>query len=180
MHCGWKALAISALLLLGYEGAQPPPIDVRAIGKVQAELKRQVAIYMHAAQDAPIIVKIDGVDTDIRNRKDLFWCGSGNVDFDISEVKAELTTSIDTSVGFDFHVSPPAPIPASGSFSFSRGTRNSQILDYNLWPLGMDLQSDEFQSSRLSNLDNINSAPIARVLLSLRQAQVTGARESTM
>ncbi len=169
------AASFVALIVAGCESAVPPPIDVRAIGQVQAEIKKQVGMYVLAARTAPVLILIDGKYTDIRGRKELFWCGSGNIDFDVSAVKAGLTTSLDTSAGFNFALTPPAPIPASGSFGFSRGARNSQALDYNLWPLEMSLQGDAFLASETPTEEDLSAAPIAQVLLSLRQAQITGA-----
>jgi hypothetical protein len=173
---GWHMVAafVSAAVLSGC-GQEPPPIDVRAIGLVQAEIKRQVGMYMLAAQDPPVLVTIDNEQTDIRFKKGLFWCGTGNVDFDIVEVKAELTTALDTSAGFSATLTAPIPIAPSGTFSFSRATHNTQTLDYNLWPFEMTLQGADFLATRPPTQDDIKGAPIAAVLLNLRQAQITGA-----
>jgi hypothetical protein len=180
----WHTLAAlsAALVLFGCEGQGPPPIDVRAIGEVQAEIKRQVAIYMRAAENAPVYVTINGVKTDIHyqadtpSQRNLFWCGSGNINFDISSIKAELTTALDLTAGFNFTLTPPVPVvPVSGTFSFSRATHNTQTLDYNLWPLEMKRQSDEFRAVGPPTEKDLGTAEIAQVLLNLRQALITGA-----
>ena len=173
----WHMIVLlgGTLVLSGCENASPPPIDVRAIGKVQAEIKRQVAIYLRMAEDEPVYVKIGTEQVDIRGKTDLFWCGAGNVDYDISAVQAELTTALNLDVGFSATVSPPSPVAPSATFSFSRATSNSQALVYNLWPLEMKLQDIAFKSLPRPTGDEISSAPIAQVLLNLRQAQISGA-----
>lgn len=179
------AALVMTVAVVGCESAQPPPIDVRAIGLVQAEIKRQVGVYMLAAEDAPVYVKTGDTQTNIRGKKDLFWCGSGKVDYDISSVKAELTTSLNLNAGIDLSITAPTPIPVGGTFSFNRASQNTQTLTYNLWPFGMKLQPDEFQAEKWPSdqteadygryKEQLNSAQIAQVLLGLRQAQISGA-----
>ncbi|MCA0246297.1 MAG: hypothetical protein LCH93_06725 [Proteobacteria bacterium] len=169
------AASFVALLLAGCESAAPPPIDVRAIGQVQAEIKKQVGMYVLAARAEPVLIMIDGKYVDIRERKELFWCGDGSIDYDISEVKARLTTSLVTSAGFSLDLKAPTPITAGGGLGFTRSVDNSQALEYNLWPLGPSLQPDEFKNERNPSPEALATAPIAQVLLGLRQAQITGA-----
>lgn len=169
------AASLIVLILAGCESAQPPPIDVRAIGQVQAEIKKQVGMYMLAARTDPVLIKIDGKYVDIREQKDKFWCGDGNIDYDISEVKARLTTSLNTSAGFSVELKAPAPVTAGGSLGFTRGVDNSQALEYNLWPLDPVRQPAEFTRESAPSARDLAGAPIAQVLLNLRQAQITGA-----
>src|SRR5215813_7029529 len=63
-----RLLAVPGLLLsLAACGDQQAPIDIRAIAAVQAEIKNQVSVYMLAANQAPIMAKLDGVDVDLRS-----------------------------------------------------------------------------------------------------------------
>jgi hypothetical protein len=96
---------MSVLALLSTIGcAQQPPInaiDARAIGDVQAEIKHQVGVYMNAAKNyqPSIVVKKNGQDQVVLLSNDpaAFWCGRGNIGYNISNVKAELTTALDTT-----------------------------------------------------------------------------------
>lgn len=164
-----------ALLLAGCEDPPPAPIDVRAIGKVQAEIKRQVAMYLKAADNQPVYALINGVKTDIRGKKDLFWCGSGNVDYDVSSIQAELTTSLNLKAGFSTTITPPIPIAASATLSASQTSNNSQTLVFNMWPLDLEMQNPAFRALPSPSDREIDAAPIAQVLLDLRQAQISGA-----
>lgn len=167
--------ALVALLLAGCEDPPPPPIDVKAIGKVQAEIKRQVAMYLKAADNQPVYAMINGAKTDIRGKKDLFWCGSGNIDYDISSIQAELTTSLNLKAGFSTTITPPIPITASATLSASQASNNSQTLVFNLWPLDLELQNAAFRALPSPSDREVDAAPIAQVLLDLRQAQISGA-----
>jgi hypothetical protein len=140
-------------------------LDTKAISKVQAEIKRQVRIYMLAAKNEPVA----GEPSD-------FWCGSGRIGFDLSNVKAELTTTIETinSGGLKLKI-PIRAVEVDPSGSLKTDVTNTQTLDYNLWPLSANQQ--ELANSKPSD-DEINKAPIAKVLLSLREVLINSARKS--
>ena len=131
-----------------------------AIEKVQAEIKRQVGVYIAAsAQDSPGDPKE-------------FWCGSGNVGFDIASVKVELTVTDETirNVGIKAKL-PYNAITVGPSGSLKTDTTNTEVLTYSLWPL---------DASRQLSLppDDIKSAPIAEVLSSLRAGLINSSKRT--
>ncbi|MDP9087461.1 MAG: hypothetical protein M3O26_01785 [Pseudomonadota bacterium] len=138
-------------------------LDTKAIQAVQADIKRQVGIYIMASKNSV---------TDAGE----FWCGTGNVDFDISTIKAELTTTIETinNAGMKLTI-PVSAVTVGSSGSAQLDVTNTQVLTYNLWPL---------ETRRQTNLtfaptpEQIKAAPIAQVLLSLREALINSARKT--
>lgn len=178
-----RRLAVPLLLLsLGACGAQQPPIDIAAISAVQSEIKKQLLVYMRAAEKSPILVKLDGQngpETDLRSltseqRRQYFWCGDGTIDYDITSVKAELQTSLVQNVGGSFGFTVPVPIAPSGTITFSRQATNSQTLDYTLYAIPYKMQPD-LQNVTAPTDDELRGAPIAQVLLNLRYAQIGAA-----
>ncbi|MGO9137265.1 MAG: hypothetical protein ACLP9S_04690 [Syntrophales bacterium] len=175
------AIGFSILLfLVGCVGQhqQLQPIDMSAIGAIQTEIKRQIGIYMVASHKDPT-VKINSIDKKIKELpSDAFWCGLGKIDFDISSIKAELTTTLDSTSGFKVGVT----IPISGgtvtpSAGQTHETMDTQVLDYNLWPLPLEDQRSEL-TSYYKNRDidkDVSGAPIALVLLDLRSALIQSA-----
>jgi hypothetical protein len=167
-------LATATLLLcLGASGcASKPPLKqaltTEAIGAVQGEIKRQVGIYLRATrakagQAAP--------------QSDEFWCGTGEINFDISTVKAELTTTMETITDAGLKLSIPWSAVKIGPSGDAKGdATNTQVLDYNLW-----LQDPELQDKTLMELEvsdaELQGAPIAQVLLALRQALIDSAKK---
>lgn len=155
---------------------QPPmqAIDVRAISAVQAEIKRQVGVYILASQTSPRPrVNVDYLAmSKARNEdSDLFWCGSGAIGFDIATVKAELTTTLDTTAGASLGIKTPV-IGVNGAYK--EETINAQTLDYVLWPLAASDQPAAFMGQQFDAAD-VDKAPIAKVLLSLRDALILSA-----
>jgi hypothetical protein len=149
-------------------------IDVRAISAVQAEIKRQVGIYMAAAQ-APPTVMINGTPTPVSKIENGFWCGSGKIGFDISSIKAELTTTLDSSSDVKLGLSIPVNIVTLGpSAEYKRNVTNTQVLDYNLWPRELARQNSDIIKKHPTDED-IQRAPIAQVLRDLRDALVFSA-----
>lgn len=167
------------LILVGCASQRLQPINVTAISAVQSEIKRQIGIYMLASREPTI--KINDVKKPIPDSRDAYWCGSGAINFDISSIKAELTTTLDSSSGLKVGIAVPF---TGGSVSPSAGltheTVDSQVLDYNLWPLPWENQNSEFTNIKKpdpSDKDDkdILSAPIAQVLLALRSALIQSA-----
>jgi hypothetical protein len=156
----------------GQEDLQP--IDVRAISAVQAEIKRQVGVYMAAAKVPPLVL-VAGKPVPATQAPGGFWCGSGAIDFNISTIKAELTTTLDTTESLNVGVTVPFH---GGSGTLSGGVKkeftNTQVLDYNLWPLEIALQNPDVSAQNPSEPD-IKGAPIAQVLRDLRNALVLSA-----
>jgi hypothetical protein len=146
----------------------PPPLkqalDTKAIQTVQAEIKRQVGVYMVAAKNHAN-----------ENPKE-FWCGTGDIDFDIATVKAELTTTVETinSGGVKLKI-PVHAIQVGLSGSVKRDVTNTEVLDYHLWPLEMSRQP-----LLMSTQPDLDSAPIAKVLLSLREALIESAKKTAI
>lgn len=177
----WRLLVMPMLLLsLAACGSQQAPIDISAISAVQSEIKRQLLVYMLVAENAPIMAKIDNQDIDLRSlgpdkRREYFWCGIGNIDYDITSVKAELQTSLVQRVGASFGFTVPVPVAPSGTITFSRQATNSQTLDYTLWPIAFSMQREDFQSLAIPTSEDLHSAQIAQVLLNLRYAQIAAA-----
>lgn len=168
---------VSALLVSFIAGcAEQQPvqaIDLPAISAVQAEIKRQVAVYLAAAQNPPT-VKIEGVDTPISRLKPSdWWCGSGKIDFDISSIKAELTTTLDNNAGATASFTVPVNLVTLGpSGSHTTDETSTQLLTYNLWPTRLQ---NPAVVARTPSQSEIDAAPIAKVLLSLRDALVLSA-----
>jgi hypothetical protein len=161
MSVSWVALVLSACTT-----TLPPrqALDTKAIQLVQSEIKRQVGVYMRAAA------------TPIPADPSEFECGKGQVDFDIATVKAELTTTVETINNAGFKLKIPANIVTIGpSASAKIDVTNSQTLTYNLWPLEMTRQP-QLKSGVGST--ELQSAPIAQVLLSLREALIDSAKKS--
>jgi hypothetical protein len=172
-------LAFIALIgLLGMAGCASQkvvqPIDVGAISAVQAEIKRQIGIYIAADSQVPVpSVTINGVATPVSNIENGFWCGNSSVDghigFDVSSIKVELVTTLDNTGGASAAFTLPADIVTVGpSGGYKRDVTNTQTLDYNLWPLE---HQSRFFSQNVTEED-IQSAPIAQALLSLRDALI--------
>jgi hypothetical protein len=101
-----------------------------------------------------------------------FWCGRGNIDFDISSVKAQLTTTVETvkNAGIKAKI-PFKAIEVDPSGSRKTDVTNTQELNYNLWPLARD------QHVELPKGD-LETAPIAKVLMSLRDALIASAKKT--
>ena len=169
MHRGSLTAGILTMALTGC-CANPPvrqALDADAIGKVQAEIKRQVGVYIRAAQTP-----------DEATHHGPFWCGSGKIDFDISNVKAELTTTVENigSVNLGLKI-PVSEVTLGPSGGVKQDVTNTEVLDYNLWPIETARQSSEFLEKPVT-ADELKGAPIAAVLLALRHALVVGAQKS--
>jgi hypothetical protein len=164
-------LALASLAIFGMFGCSTTPpkkqaLDTAAITVVQAEIKRQVGIYMQAVASEPAV---HGDPKD-------FWCGTGNINFDISTVKAELTTTIETirNAGITAKI-PIHAVTIDPSIGASTDVTNTQVLDYNLWPLDFGRQS---LPKSMPTPEEKQSAPIAQVLLSLREALINSAKRT--
>src|SRR6266404_6039947 len=129
----------------------PQALDKKAIATVQAEIKRQLGVYMRAAKNNSI-----PPDTE-------FWCGSGKINFDVSAVKAELTTSIETVTNAGLKLKIPVNVVTIGlSGSEKVDVTNTQTLTYNLWPLGMSQQAFD---DTMPTAKELKAAPIAQILV---------------
>ena len=151
------------------QGTHVQAVDSKAIGAVQAEIKRQTAVYMAKVND-PIMVRIaDGKYMPLPLTKETFWCGTGLIGFDITSIKAELTVTDEFIDDKQLALSIPVhAVTLEPSFDKKSDVTNTQLLDYNLWLLPSDLQQNTF-------VDDGKPAPIAQVLLDLRKALILGA-----
>ncbi len=106
-----------------------------------------------------------------RADKGSFWCGQGAIGFDVVSVRTELITTLDTTLGASAGIKTPI-------ITLSGGTKeeavNAQTLDYNLWPQPWSEQPEEFRVQKYEP-GEIEKAPIAKVLLSLRDALILSA-----
>jgi hypothetical protein len=98
----------------------------------------------------------------------MYSCGHGDIGFDISSVKAELTVTNETisSAGVTLKI-PVHAVTVSPSGSGKADATNTQALTYNLWPLEMEFQNLE---RTVPSKEELAEAPIAAVLLALREA----------
>jgi hypothetical protein len=172
---------LAAVVLAGCAGQQQQltaqPLTASDIAVVQSEIKRQIGLYMIAAQQPPLVA-IGGTRRAVT--ADDLKCGNGSINFDISQVKAELLTTIDNTTDFKLGLKIPIHLGAvspSGEYKNIAGT--TQTLTYNLWPLAdqsklfEDLKQHPISSDDLQK--RLGTAPIATTLLNLREALVLGA-----
>ena len=132
-------------------------LNEKAIAVVQADIKRQIALYM----------AVPPPDTHAMQ----FWCGSGNIGFDISQVKAELTVTNEAIDNGGVKATIPLVVSVGPSGSLKRDVTNTQVLTYNLWPVAGDKQPSVAPG-------DLKSAPIAATLVALRDALIEGASKS--
>jgi hypothetical protein len=136
-------------------------LDIAAIAKVQGEIKRQVGVYIRSAANHPA-----------GDPKD-FWCGTGHIDFDISQVKAELTTTLETITNQSGSAKITwGAVEIDPSGSVKGDATNTEVLDYNLWPM-----SDQ-GALLAATVQDEKPAPIAEVILSLRDALIASAKKT--
>ncbi len=147
-------------------------IDTNAIQAVQAEIKRQVGIYLRASIE-PIKVVVNKQTVELSTIPDPFWCGTGLIAFNISSIKAELTVTneriTDRKVGLSI---PVHTVTLGASLEDKSDITNTEVLDYNLWLLPAKLQ--HLKVERISDSE-LAAAPIARALIALRTAIILSA-----
>jgi hypothetical protein len=155
-----------AVALIAIAGCvSTPPVrqvlDKEAIEKVQGEIKREIGVYLAATE----------ADSSAGQPED-FWCGKGDIEFDVSSVKAQLTTTVETAdtsgikAKIPFHA-----IVVGPSGSRKTDVTNTEELDYMLWPIALEQQPH-------LPVGDIGGAPIAKALLALRAALIDGAKKS--
>lgn len=157
------APVVLAPLLSGCAGLEPTTISVSRIGSVVGDVKRQIAIYQTEAYYRH--AHPDQDPARIQARAAGYKCGNGDVDFDIDTAAFDLLSTYDgtsaagVTAGGSFGGG-----SVSASFSSSLENNNTQELKFNLYPLHNYSGSDE--------LDKSSPAPIADVLLALRDALI--------
>lgn len=160
------ATYLGALFLPGCQTTPPQrlALDAGALEKVQANIKREVGIYVANVANA----------SKQRPDRSQFWCGSGDIDFDISSVKADLTVTNETIENAGITAKIPFTAVTIGPSGKAIGdATNTQELIYNLWPLRGDQQSVQFTDDiDLSKPAMADKAPIAYTLWQLRTALI--------
>jgi hypothetical protein len=160
-------LAVPACLSV-LAGCQTVPakrqaLDATAIAAVQGEIKRQLGVYMRDAANRPV-----------PNKRE-FWCGTGNVDFDVSQVKVELTTTLEKITNHSAGMKAPwGALEIDPSGTVKGDATNTEVLDYNLWPLEMKRQQEILKGPRKDE----KPAPIADAILALRDALIASAEKT--
>jgi hypothetical protein len=188
------AVTLGIVLSLTYGCSTTQPlraIDVNAISDVQANIKRQIGIYMEEvqalraygeardAQEAKEAGKASAVVL-VNNKMVVlsatdFACGAGRIDFRVSAIKAELTTSLDKNSNVKFGLTIPVlPVTLGPSVAVTNDTLNTQTLDYNLWPLAT-VDQEFLAGTKEPSTDELKKAPIAVALLDLRNALILAA-----
>ena len=175
---------LASMALAGCADHSPPiqAIDVHAISAVQAEIKSQVGLYMAAARAEPRVnvngkmVRLSTVPlTVIDDEHRAFMCGTGLIKFDISSIKVELTTTMDTTSDLKFGLTIPVDVVTLGpSGEAKRENIDTETLDYNLWPMPESKQNRDIYDQKIDD-DVVGKAQIARALRDLREALVGGA-----
>ena len=170
-------LATLATIICALAGCLTKPtvvqvIDTREIQTVKAEIKRQVGVYVRASHQ-PVTVIIDKKPIELSTIQNAFWCGSGKIDFDIASVKVELTVTneriTDQKLGLSI---PVQTVKLGASLEDKSDVTNAEVLDYNLWMLPARLQTMNLDA--VTDIE-LQSAPIARVLLAVRTALILSA-----
>lgn len=170
-----KALiAIASSAVLVGCGPRIQALKGDAISVVQADLKRQIGVYARAAARGPFWMEGRQFRFIDRNSSE-FWCGRGDIDYVISSVDVELTTTRDTTVGGSIGFTVPVQIiTLEAKAGVSKNVQDVEVMKYHLWPVQETVdQLVEFYGH--PTIDEIDSAPIASALLTLRNQQVYAA-----
>jgi hypothetical protein len=173
----WLAVAASTAVLGDCQGSPPlQAIDVPAISAVQSEINRQVGIYL-AASHQPIMINVGGQLMPIKNVRPpdggrMFACGTGNVAFEISQIKAELTTTSSKTIGGSAGITVPIHMVTIGAKAGDTVTAtNTQTLSYQVWSVDKVSQNPNISNLHPSR-EYVDKTPIAQVLRDLREALV--------
>ncbi|MGO6819722.1 hypothetical protein [Rhizobium brockwellii] len=133
-------------------------ISASRIDKVLSEIKRQLSVY---ESQALYLHQNPAKDADLADaQKAGLKCGKGRINFEITAIDAELTTTSSTSVGGSVSVGVVVPGGSIGpSVSGSHAVEDTQKLKFSVYP---DKVPPTFTYSAEK------SAPIADLLFKLR------------
>ena len=172
--------------LMGCTTSLPVPqaLDYQSISAVEAEIKRQIGLYMVAeARLQPTIIDKDNKPVILSNDYRDYACGGGDVRFDISNVQADLLVTDENIASFGGGITiPTAPLSGGLSGKASRDTTNTQELVYNVWfdPLSKQNPNQDFLTQaatyKMLTPDPANKmpgAPIALSLINLRDSLIS-------
>lgn len=170
MSRGLGVILACALALGGCVGTPPPSlqaIDRSAIEIVQAEIKRQIGVYLAKAEQrrrqpaGPAVAR---------------WCGDGSIDYDVVSVKVDLATTDMTNNSANAGLKIPVLTGGKGSIgpsvSTSRTVTNSQELVYTEYMLGKQYQPAELMALPP---DTSKPSPIADLMDAQRTALIDAA-----
>lgn len=142
--------------------------DAKGIALVQAELKREVGVYLayrEKNKDRTPALELPLTTT----------CGSGDIDFNVTQVKLKLTTATDRKLGATGSATfPVGEVSLGPSAGYSNERTLTQTLTYNLW-LSRFQNPDVLKG--YGSEDDLKSAPIAKALIDLRNGLIQGARQ---
>ena len=106
-----KGTLRSATLLVGLSACSGTQyvqaIDYKAISAVEAEIKRQIGVYIAASALPPVIRNKDGKTVYLPTDSSFYQCGSGKVGFDILSVKADLIATTENTADGKLSISAP-------------------------------------------------------------------------
>ena len=146
-----------------------------AIGAVQADLKRQIGVYVRAATRGPYWVDERGTVRYIGHDGSEFWCGNGDVDYVVSSIEVDLTTTRDTTAGGNLGFTVPVQmVTIGGKAAISKEVADVEILKYHLWPYRESAEQLVAYYGLPSSAD-VDRSPIASAMLTLRNQQVYAA-----
>ena len=164
-------LLLAVLLMFALGGCAsleaPVPISANRISDVQHEIKRQVGIYMALAQadDVPRATALWHAAQSSDTRKaweDNYWCGIGDIGYQIDSIKVEIVTSLEMNGGVS------AKTPIFTALGIGSDATNSQDLQFSE---DASIDQPNIQPRFVNGLDRaqlLSTAPIATVLLSMR------------
>jgi hypothetical protein len=174
MKSRYFAKPFGCALLLGLCGCaeQQQVVDISTVPKIQADLKRQIGVYIAAVAARESYLKAHPSDGAI------YWCGNGSLDFQITSVKLDLTTSLDKSDTISGSATVPLVTGSVGpSVSGTADIANSQELTFTEYAFNPAAQPDEIRNLSFTDKD-LESAPIAQSLLALRNGLIAASRKS--
>ena len=162
------ACTAAFFLLSGCASKPPEPLDIALIGKTVAQIKEQVGIYQAIVNRDPSRTRpLPPIGQD-------HVCGPGLADFDITAVKAELTTKIETKKdGSGAVTAPIAPLPGAtvgGGGGGGLDATNSQVLTFNMFPILNQKFTTLVNDEELRLPENSVSATLLAFRGALRQA----------
>jgi len=152
---------------------QAQVVDISSIPAIQADLKRQIGLY---------IAEVSARETYLNAHPDdqaVYWCGNGSLDFMITSVKLDLTTSLDRSDTISGSASVPLVNGSVGpAVSGANDVANTQELIFTEYAFNPAAQPDEVRNQIVNDQD-LATAPIAQSLLGLRNGLIAASRKSS-
>lgn len=172
-----RGLMLSAVAAVSLTGCATHQLALKgdAIAVVQADIKRQIGVYVRAATRGPYWVDEHGAVRYVGHDRSDFWCGNGDIDYVVSSIYVELTTTKDTTAGGGLGFTVPVQMITVGAkVAISKEVADLQVLKYYLWPYRASAEQLVAYYGFPSAAE-IDGAPIASAILSLRNQQVYAA-----